>query len=126
MRLIRILSAAVIALLAVYFAVRAMASGCAGAACDVYIPISALVPLLVLVMAVVTGIVAITSARHDHTWFTVLLGATVLGVLGPVVALLVFKDSPDTFVPVSTGLVLLVPIAALAYTFIYAPARERA
>lgn len=126
MRAIRLLAAAVIVLLVADFALRAVASGCAGAGCDVYIPISALIPLLVLVMALVTGIVATTSARHDHTWFTVLLGATVLSVLGPAVALLVFKDSPDTFVPVSTGLVLLVPIAALAYTFIYAPARGRA
>ena len=126
MRTIRILAGAVIALIALYFVFRAVASACSGAGCDVYIPISALVPLLIVVMALVTGIVATVSTRHDHTWFTVLLGATVLAVLGPIVALLIFRDNPDVFVVVATILVLLVPVAALAYTFIYAPARGRA
>lgn len=126
MKTIRILAGAVIALIALYFVFRAVASACTGAGCDVYIPISALIPLLILLTALITGIVATVTARHDHTWFTVLLGATVLGVVGPFVALLIFRDSPDAFVAVATVLSLLVPVAALVYTFIYPPARGRA
>ena len=126
MRTIRILAGAVIALIALYFVFRAVASACTGAACDAYIPISALIPLAILALGLITGIVATVAARRDHTWFTVLLGATVLGVLGPVIALAILRDSPDAFVATATVLVLLVPAAALAYSFICAPARGRA
>ncbi|HKC19131.1 MAG TPA: hypothetical protein VKE27_05810 [Candidatus Dormibacteraeota bacterium] len=118
MRTVRWLAVAVVALLAAYFVLRAMASACAGAACDVYIPISLLLPLLILVAVAVTGITATMNARQEHSWFAGLLLSTILGVAGPILALLILKDSPDAFVATGTVLELQVAIVAFAYTYI--------
>jgi len=46
-----------------------------------------------------------------------LIISTVLAVLGPIVALLIFKDSPDVFVATGTVLELQLAVVALAYSF---------
>ena len=114
---IRWLAGALIVLVATYFVMRALATACTGAACDAYIPVSLLIPLLIIAMAAVTGIAAAASARGT-TWFVWLVVSTLLGVVGPIIGLLVFKDSPDTFVATGTVLELQVALVALAYTFI--------
>jgi hypothetical protein len=117
-RSIRILSIVVLALVAVYYVFRAVAAACSGAACDAYIPFSLLLPILILVASAITGAVAIALSRKDGPiWTAVLLTATVLGVIGPIGALAIFRDQPDVLVPVATGLELLVPLCALAYTW---------
>jgi uncharacterized membrane protein len=117
-RTIRWLAVAVVALLAAYFILRAMASACSGAACDAYIPFSLLLPLLILVAVAITGIVATMDARREHSWFAGLLLSTILGVAGPILALVIFKDSPDAFIAIGTVLELQVAIVAFAYTYI--------
>lgn len=42
--------------------------------------------------------------------------STVLGVVGPIVSLLIFRDSPDQFVAVATVLVALPPVVVLTYS----------
>ena len=121
MKAIRGWAAAIVILLALYFAMRAAASGCSGAACDAYIPVSLLLPLLILVTTAVAGVLAIRHASGTGARFVVLVVVTVIGVIGPAVSLLVFRDSPDYFVGVSTVLVLLVAIATLSYSFLGRP-----
>lgn len=116
MRSIRILASVILVLIAPYFALRVAAAGCAGAACDAYIPLSLLLPLLVLGSVAVTGAVATVHAGPGSRWFAALLVVTVLGVVGPVIALVVFRDSPDRFVPVATALELVVALVALGYS----------
>jgi hypothetical protein len=108
------------------YVLRALATQCSGLQCDRYIGLSLLLPILMLVGAVVTGVVALTSTRtrqqgDQGTWRGLLGGATVLSVVGPLVSLAVFRDSPDAFVPVATVLVLLTPLCALIYSVV-APA----
>lgn len=114
---IRIFAALTLGLLAVYYVLRAVAAQCSGNQCDVYIPLGLLVMLLILVKAAVTGLLAILSARQgaQRAWIGVLSTFTLLGVLGPIVSLAIFRDSPDLFVLVATLLVLFVPISALTY-----------
>lgn len=114
---VRVLAVAAVFLVAVYFAFRAIAASCTGAACDAYIPVSLLLPLAIWLVAAVAGVTATVRARSHHTWFSVLVGAAVLGVAGPIVALAIFRDSPDAFVAGATVLVLLEALAALGYTF---------
>jgi len=38
-------------------------------------------------------------------------------VIGPIIALVMLRDSPDPFVVTSTILVALVPVGALVYSF---------
>jgi hypothetical protein len=116
---IRIAAVITLALLAGYFGLRAAATACAGVQCDVYIPFSALVPALVLVAGAVTGGLAVAHARKASrgAWTWALAALTVLGVLGPLVSLAVLRDRPDTFVLVASVLSVLVPLAALAYSF---------
>ena len=116
MRPIRIVASVTVVLIALYFALRSAAAGCSGAGCDAYIPFSLLLPLLILVSVAVTGVVAAAHARPGSRWFATLLSATVAGVVGPVIALVVFRDSPDRFVPIATALELVVVLAALAYS----------
>jgi uncharacterized membrane protein YoaK (UPF0700 family) len=102
---------------------RLVVGNCSGSACDWFIPLSLLIPLLILVMVAITGIRATATAyrRKAHTgWALVLAALTVLGVIGPIVALAIFRDSPDRFIPVATLLVVLLPLAALAYDLIAA------
>ena len=98
---------------------RLIAGSCSGAACDWFIPVSLLLPVLILVMVGVTGVSAFNSSRRrpESRWTAAFGALTVLGVLGPIIALAIFRDSPDRFVLVATVLVALVPIAALAYAF---------
>ena len=118
MRAVRWFALGVIALVAVYFVMRELATACTGGACDAYIPISALLPLLIFTCAAVTAVLAITSARGSHAWFAGLMISTVLAVFGPIVALLVFRDNPDAFVATGTVLELQLAVLALAYTYI--------
>jgi uncharacterized membrane protein YeiH len=70
-----------------------------------------------LVGAAVSGVLAISAARRERTWFAVLILCTAVGVIGPVIALLVLRDSPDAFVVTSTILIALPPVGALVYSF---------
>ena len=115
--MIRVLAAVVIVLVGAYFVMRALATACTGSGCDVYIPISLLLPLLIFVASAVTAVVAIASAHGLGAWFAVLIISTVLAVLGPIVALPIFKDSPDVFVATGTVLELQLAVVALAYSF---------
>jgi hypothetical protein len=114
---IRALAVAVIVLVGAYFLMRALAAACSGSGCDVYIPISLLLPLLIFIASAITAVVAIASARGLGAWFAVLIISTVLAVLGPIVALLMLKDSPDAFVATGTVLELQLAVVALAYSF---------
>jgi hypothetical protein len=115
--MIRILAVVVIVLVGAYFVMRTLATVCAGSGCDVYIPISLLLPLLIFLVSAMTAVVAIASARGLGAWFAVLIISTALAVLGPIVALLIFKDSPDAFVATGTVLELQLAVVALAYSF---------
>jgi hypothetical protein len=114
---IRALAIAAIVLVGVYFVMRTLATACAGGGCDVYIPISLLLPLLIFLVTAMTAVVAIASARGLGAWFAVLIISTALAVLGPIVALLIFRDSPDAFVATGTVLELQLAVVALAYSF---------
>jgi heme/copper-type cytochrome/quinol oxidase subunit 3 len=116
---IRVFAILTLGLLAVYYVLRAVVAQCSGNQCDVYIPLSLLLPLLILVMAAVTGLLAILSARQgaQRAWVGVLGVCTLLGVLGPIVSAVIFRDSPDVLVPLATVLVLLAPLSALIYSF---------
>ncbi|HET9782358.1 MAG TPA: hypothetical protein VFR33_11340 [Candidatus Dormibacteraeota bacterium] len=118
MKAVRWCAAGVIALVALYFVTRALATACSGSACDVYIPISLLLPLLIFMAAAVTAFLALASARGSHAWFAGLMISTVFAVFGPIVALLIFKDQPDAFVVTGTILELQLAAVALAYTYI--------
>lgn len=96
---------------------RIAATACTGGGCDAYIPISLLLPILALAAALVTAALAISAARHDNSWLVVLSLCAVLGVVGPLIGLIVLRDSPDALVVSSTILVALVPVSALAYSF---------
>lgn len=115
--LLRVAAFVTLALLGAYHLMRAAATACTGGGCEFYIPLSLLLAVMILIAAVLTAALAISTARHDRTWLIVLGFCTVLSVAGPLVALLVLRDSPDAFVVSSTALVALVPVAALAYTF---------
>lgn len=116
MRTLRVLSVATLVLIGVYFVFRAIVAACTGAACDAYIPISLLIPLAILVLVAITGVMATLNARRARPWMAILVAATILGVAGPLVALAIFRDSPDLFVPTAAVLELIVPVATLAYT----------
>lgn len=117
MRAIRLFAIAAIVLIAVYFIFRAVAANCAGAACDALIPLSLLIPFLIFVSVAIAA--ALATAREDRRsqWFVPLLGVTVVSVLGPVAALLIFRDNPDAFVGAGTALELLVTLTVLGSTF---------
>jgi hypothetical protein len=121
---IRVFAIVTLVLLGVYQVMRAIVAQCTGAACDDYIPFSLLLPLLVLVTAAATSATALLHARHDRRWFTVLAVCTVLGVLGPLLSLIVLRDSPDAFVILSTLLILTIPVSALLYSVFRLPTRR--
>ena len=111
-------------LLGVYHVFRYAAAQCLGAGCDVYIPLSLLLPLLSWLAALVTGSLASLDARaagvlsmpHHSSWLLLLTACTVLGFVGPLAALVVLRDKPDLFVLIGTTLVAIVPISALGYS----------
>lgn len=94
---------------------RALATACTGGACDAYIPVSLLLPVLVFVAAAATGLTACVEVRGS-AWFLWLVISTALAIAGPPAALLVFKDSPDAFVATGALLELQVAVVAIAST----------
>jgi hypothetical protein len=119
MRSMRITAILTLVLLIAYYALRALAMQCAGSECEAYIPFSLLLPLAALVLAAVTGLLAIGAARarRQGAWLALLTLCTVVSVAGPIASAFVFRDSPDLFVPVATALILPAPLAALVYSF---------
>jgi cytochrome bd-type quinol oxidase subunit 2 len=123
-RRIRLFAIVTLVLVSGYHVMRPIANQCTGAACDVYIPLSLLVPLVVLISAAATSVTALFHARHDMTWFTLLAVCAVLGVLGPLASLIVLRDNPDALVILSTLLILTIPVSALLYSFFKLPTRR--
>lgn len=110
------------ALLTVYSILRAIAGQCEGAQCDAYILPSVALPVLAVIAVGVTGVLAILGARPaGGSWLVILIVTTVLGVLGPPIALAIFRDQPDSFVMAATVLLVQGPVAALVFTFNEAP-----
>ena len=114
---LRVFAFVTLALLIAYHLMRVAVTACNGSACDAYIPLSLLLPLLVLIGAAVSGVLAISTARGERTWLVVPILGTAVGVIGPILALVVLRDSPDAFVVTSTILVALAPVGALVYSF---------
>ena len=119
MRSARIFAVITFVLLIAYYALRALAAQCAGPECETYIPFSLLLPLSALVLAAVTGYLAIgaSRARRQAGWLALLIICTILSVAGPIASAFIFRDSPDLFVPVATMLILIAPLAALIHSF---------
>jgi hypothetical protein len=119
MRSVRILAILTFALIAAFYGLRALAGQCVGGECEAYIPFSLLLPLAALVLAAITGFRAIGAARarRQISWLALLIICTTVSVAGPIASAVVFRDSPDLFVPVATALILFAPLAALIYGF---------
>jgi hypothetical protein len=119
MRSIRVLAILTLALVAAFYILRAVAVRCAGPECEVYIPFSLLLPIAALILAAVTGALAILAAsqRRQAIWLGLLGVCTLVSVLGPIASAFIYRDNPDLFVPVATALILLTPLGALIYTF---------
>jgi hypothetical protein len=119
MRSLRILAILTFVLIAGFYALRALAGKCAGGECETYIPFSLLLPLLALALAAVTSFMAIgaATARRQGGWLVALIICTIVSVAGPIASAVIFRDSPDLFVPVATLLILFAPLAALVYSF---------
>lgn len=128
---IRAGSILILGLLAAYYVLRGLASGCDGPLCEQYIAPSLQLPLLILAVAAVTGLLALSSARRGErdaqnpaarrryaTWLGVLGACTMLTVLGPVASVVIWRDHPDTVVLLATMLMLLLPVSALAFSFL--------
>lgn len=105
-----------IVLIAGYYVFRTVVTNCTGAACDAYIPLSLIIPILILVTLAITGVMGTIRAKSSAAWFVILLASAALGVFGPPVALVILRDEPDTFVPIATALELLVAVTALGYS----------
>jgi hypothetical protein len=114
---VRVAAIVPLVLLIAFHLMRLAATACTGSGCDFYIPLSLLLPLLILAGIVVSGVLAISAARRNRTWLIVLSLCTAVGVIGPIAALIVLRDSPDAFVVSSTILGVLVPVSALVYSF---------
>jgi hypothetical protein len=119
MRSVRILAIITFVLLVAFYAVRALAGACVGPECETFIPFSLLLPLAALVLAAITGFLAIgaSNARRQAGWLVALIICTIVSVVGPIASAFIFRDSPDLFVPVATALIVLAPLAALIYSF---------
>lgn len=110
---------AAIVILAAYHAMRLTAARCTGGGCDLYIPLSLLLPLAAIVMVAIAGIAGVAASRGG---WRLAIGATlVLGVAGPPVALAIWRDAPDVLVPAATVLIVLCPACVLAYSFVRRP-----
>ena len=119
---IRISAVVALALLAGYSVLRAAAGQCSGAECDAYIIPSVALPLAAVVAVAVTGGLAISSAlRESRPWLGILIATTVLGVLGPPVAVAIFRDQPDSLIFVASVLLVQGPVAALVFTIAESP-----
>ncbi|HEY7093787.1 MAG TPA: hypothetical protein VH393_11440 [Ktedonobacterales bacterium] len=119
MRSVRILAILTFVLVAAFYGLRALAGQCVGGECETYIPFSLLLPLAALVLAAVTGFLAIgaSNARRQIGWLAALIICTIVSVVGPIASAFVFRDSPDLFVPMATILILFAPLAALIHSF---------
>jgi hypothetical protein len=119
MRSVRILAIITFVLLIAFYVLRALAAQCSGPDCETYIPFSLLLPLAAVVLAAFTGVLAIgaSNTRRQIGWLAALIICTILSVAGPIASAVVFRDSPDLFVPVATALIVLAPLAALVYSF---------
>jgi hypothetical protein len=62
MTALRAFAIGTLGLLAGYHALRIIAGQCSGAQCDWFIPVSLLLPLLILLVDAVTGVLAIATA----------------------------------------------------------------
>ena len=114
---VRVAAIVTLVLLIAYHLMRVAATACTGSVCDAYIPLSLLLPLLVLIGAAVSGVIATSAARRDRTWMLVLGLCTAIAVIGPIADLAFLRDTPDAFVVTSTILVALAPAGALVYSF---------
>ena len=112
-----------LAVLALFWALRLAAAGCAGSGCDLYIPFSLLLPVLALLAAALTGVLGLVRTRGRRPWFSAFAAGLALSGGGPILALIVFRDRPDTLVPLATVLLAVEPVLAL--TFSLAPAGRR-
>jgi len=114
---IRISAGASLLLLGTYMVLREIATQCSGAQCDAYILPSIALPVAVLAAVGVTGALAISGARATGgSWLVILIAATALGLLGPPVALAIFRDQPDSLVLTASLLFAQCPVAALVFT----------
>lgn len=100
-------------LLGAYHLMRQAAARCVGGGCEVYIPLSLLLPLLCWIAATLSGMFASAEARGSGR-FLWLAGLTALALIGPVVSLALLRDSPDLFVLVGSLLIASAPVAALS------------
>jgi len=114
-RQVRSWAIAALVLLGAFHVMRLAAAACSGAACDAFIPLSLLLPAAVLVCAGVAGTIAASGAGGAPR--ALLVAATLLSTAGPLIALALFRDSPDSLVAAATMLFLFSPAAALAYSF---------
>ena len=112
MKMARLWALLALVLLGTYHLLRYAATRCAGSGCDVYIPLSILIPLLSWIAAVASGLIRTINARSLATKLT--FGAlTASAGVGPMVSLFVFRDSPDALVPLVTVILAIVPLAVL-------------
>ncbi|HYM51462.1 MAG TPA: hypothetical protein VET65_12950 [Candidatus Limnocylindrales bacterium] len=126
----RVFALVTLAILGLYLVLRVVVGQCTGSGCEAFIPVSLLLPILVLVADVATGFTALTTvhgrvraspasqARQAQvTWRAILAACTALGVIGPLLALAVFRNNPDQFVVAAAVFSLLTPLSALVYSF---------
>jgi len=119
---LRISASVALALLGGYAVLRTIATQCAGVQCDVYVMPSLALPIAAVVAVGVTGVLAIYRARPlGGSWPVILIASTLLGVIGPPVALAVFRDQPDSLVVVASLLLVQAPVAALVFSVHQAP-----
>ena len=108
-----------LALLAGYYVMRSAATQCVGSACDGYIIPSLLLPLLILIIAAITGVLAVSVARRrSAVWGGALALCTALSALGPIASVIIWRDHPDTVVLSSTLLIVLLPVCALLFSLL--------
>ena len=119
MRSVRIFAIITFALVAAFYGLLALAGQCEGGECETYIPFTLLLPLAALVLAAVTGYLAIgaSRARRQGGWLALLIICTIVSITGPITSAVIFRDNPDLFVPVATIVILFAPLTALIYSF---------
>lgn len=124
---LRICALLTLAVLAAYHATRILAAQCSGPRCDVFIG-NVLIFALAACLAALTGLLGIVAAarRQQGGWLGLLVGCTLLEILVPTVGLALFRNSPDTFVILSTTAVALVSLVTLIYSFVPPGLREQA
>lgn len=85
---------------------------------DLFIAPSLLLPILAIVLGALSGILAATAAnrKKQRIWLALLMGVTLLDILGPIVAAFILRDHPDPFVILSMIFILLTPLSAWIYS----------